>query len=171
MEDPESVPSFPLSLADVWVPLPGHVIIFLLQPLITPMTSPCSNFPPLLIFPLIRAMKAAPVSSYLNPQARSTFSPPFPSLPAARLLGIELEISQLPPATPSNSGKLPLSLYLYPVPFNYISHAESPRHDDLLTCALEQRTRPRRDLAVRDLNSDEPSADNQIASRSTASPL
>jgi hypothetical protein len=43
----ESVPQpIPSSLADVWVPLSGHVIVFLLQPLITPMTSPCSN-PPL----------------------------------------------------------------------------------------------------------------------------
>jgi hypothetical protein len=116
-------------------------------------------------------MKASPVSSYLIPQARSTFSLFFPSLPAARLLGIELEISQLPLATPSNSGKLPFFRYLYPVPFNCISHAEPPRHDNLLSCALEQRARPHQDLAVCDLNSDEQSADNQITSRSTASPL
>jgi hypothetical protein len=115
-------------------------------------------------------MKAAPVSSYLNPQARSTFSPPFPSLPAARLLRIELEISQLPPATPSNSGELPFFLYLYPVPFNCISHAEPPRHDKLLACTLGQRARPRRDLPVRDLNSGEEFQINQRASSSETLP-
>jgi hypothetical protein len=115
-------------------------------------------------------MKAAPISSYLNPQERSTSPPLFPSLPAARLLGIELEISQLPLVTLSNSGEFPFLLYPYLAPFNYISHADPPRHDDLLACALGQRARPRQDLAVRNLNSGEEFQINRRTSSSETSP-
>jgi hypothetical protein len=102
------------------------------------MTIPCSN-PPSLLIPIDSGNESCPRFLLLKPPGMLYLPPLFPSLPAARLLRIELEISQLPPATPSNSGEFPFFLYPYLAPFNCISHADPPRHDDLLACALEPR--------------------------------
>jgi hypothetical protein len=82
------------SLADVWVPLLGHVIVFLLQPLIAPVTSPCSN-PPSLLIPIDTGNESCPHFLLLKPPGTLYLPTSFPLSPgrqAARNRALDLTV-------------------------------------------------------------------------------